>query len=171
MKREKITKRDRLFVGALCLAGLASSSALADSINFQQVQALTFPTIALSGSGNVNLTVSPLNSSTSGTGQVIGGTASRGQYALSLVQAGGGKSVSLSLDVSGANTGNAGLTLDSFRGLYNGSSIASFPSSTLPLPAKHPANTPLYLGATITAAPSVAAGTYNASFSITIFIQ
>jgi len=153
----------------LGLVGVASTHASAQSINIQEVQSLTFPTIAISQGGSVNLNVSPLNSATSGSGQVIGGMASRGQYALSLTP--GGTPISISINISGVNTGNTGLTLDTFSGLYKGQSISSFPSSTLSLPATSPANTPLYLGATVTAAPSVAPGTYSATFSITVFVQ
>ena len=140
----------------------------ATSITISETQALSFPMIGLPSSGTTNLTVSPLNSSTSGSGQIISGTASRGAYSLSAKGSGG---VSISLSIDGVSTGNAGLTLGSFRGLYNGQSIDSFPSSTLPLPASHPASTPLYVGATVTANSSVAAGAYTGGFDITVFVQ
>ncbi len=141
-----------------------------EGVNFTESQKLTFPTMGLPASGgSVNLTISPLNSSTSGSAQIISGVASRGQYALSLSP--GGNPVSISIDITGVTTGNAGLTLDNFRGFYGSQTIDSFPSPTLPLPPRSPASTPLYIGARATANSAVTPGTYNASFSVTIFIQ
>ncbi|MDD5586227.1 MAG: DUF4402 domain-containing protein [Alphaproteobacteria bacterium] len=164
------TRKYCLFVLALVLAGFAYSRAMADSININEIQTLTFPTLGLpSGGGSVNLSISPLNSSTSGTAQILRGSASRGQYALSLVQ--DGSPISISIDISGVNSGGAGLTLDNFRGFYNSQTIDSFPSSTLALPAVSPASTPLYIGARITANSTVTPGAYNGGFTITVFIQ
>jgi len=147
-----------------------SPQTFAQSISIQEIQALTYPTLAISpAGGSINLSISPLNSTTSGNAEIISGTASRGQYALSLGS--GGTPVSISIDISDVNTGNSGLTLDSFSGFYSGQMINSFPSSTLPLPALSPANTPLYLGATVTASPLVPSGTYVVSFTITVFVQ
>jgi hypothetical protein len=162
------TNRYCLFVVALCFAGLVPSRTSAQSINISQVQALTFPTLAVP-SGSVNLSINPLNSSTSGTAQILKGMASRGQYALSLDS--GGTPISISIDISGVNSGNAGLTFDNFRGFYSGQTIDGFPSSTLPLPAISPASTPLYIGARVTANSNVTPGTYNGDFTITIFVQ
>ena len=165
-----MAKRYGLFVLAFCLVGLMSSHILAQSLSIRETQTLTFPTIGVaSGGGSSYLSISPLNSSTSGNGQIISGIASRGQYNLSLTA--GGTPLSISIDISGVNTGNAGLTLDNFRGFYAGQVIDSFPSSTLPLPATAPGATPLYLGAKVTANPSVTPGNYSASFSITVFVQ
>jgi hypothetical protein len=163
-------KLSRLFALTLCLTGMTVSHASAQSISIQEVQTLTFPKLAITrGGGSINLNISPLNSATSGNAQIVGGMASRGQYALSLGE--GGTPISISVDISNVATGNPGLTLDHFSGLYSGQLISSFPSSTVPLPATSPANTPLYLGATVTAASSVAPGKYNATFSITVFVQ
>jgi hypothetical protein len=163
-----MAKRYSLFVLVLGLAASLASCALAQSINITPVQTLTFPTLAIP-SGSVNLTVSALNSGTSGTGQVIGGMASRGQYALSLVS--GGTPVSISIDISGVSTSNPNLTLSQFSGFYKGQSIVSFPSSTLSLPATSPSATPLYIGATETATAALTPGSYSATFSITVFVQ
>ena len=127
-----------LWLLTLCILWGVPFVAWAQGINIQEVQALTFPTLALS-SGTIQLTVSPLNSGTSGTGQIIGGTVSRGQYALSLTP--GGSPLSISLNISAASTGNPNLTLDHFSGFYKGQLISSFPSSTLSLPATSPAST------------------------------
>lgn len=144
--------------------------AFAQSISIQEIHTLTFPTMAISvGGGSVNLSISPLNSATSGSAEIISGTASRGEYDLSLGS--GGSPVSISVDISDVNTGNSSLTLDHFSGFYKGQVISSFPSSTLPLPALSPSSTPLYLGATVTALPSLPSGTYTASFTITVFVQ
>lgn len=152
----------------LLVIGLAPFSAYGQSINITETQPLTFPTLATTNS-SVNFTINPLNSSTSGSAQVIAGVAQRGQYALALTQ--GGSPVSISVDISSVTTGNAGLTLAGFQGYYKGQLISSFPSPTLPLPATSPSSTPLYLGATLTANSTVSAGTYTGSFSITVFVQ
>jgi len=143
--------------------------ALAQGINIKEVQTLTFPMIGLPSGGVSSLSINPLNSATSGSAPIISGMASRGQYAISLIP--GGAPISISIDISSADTGNAGLTLDTFRGFYAGQTIYPFPSSTLPLPATSPSNTPLYLGAKVTANSTVHAGTYKANFSITVFVQ
>ncbi|MDX9690324.1 MAG: DUF4402 domain-containing protein [Alphaproteobacteria bacterium] len=139
----------------------------AASISLVQTQRLTFPTLAIPSSSS-SLTINPLNSATSGTAQIISGTASRGVYDLSMI---GGGSVSISLDISVTNAGTSGVTLGAFTGLYQSTTISSFPSSTLPLPSKKPATTPLYLGATLTANSSVAKGSYAGSIDIIIFVQ
>ncbi len=159
-----------VLVFALIIVGLYTTTASAQSISITPVQTLTFPILARPTSGNTtNLSISPLNSTTSGTGTIVGGAATRGQYTISITS--GGSPVSISLDITGITTGNAGLTLDTFRGFYAGQTISSFPSSTLPLPATTPSNTPLYLGAKVTADSTVASGSYSASFSITVFLQ
>ena len=157
-----------IFVAVLCATLLVGAPARAQSVNIQEVQSLTFPTLATTG-GTVNYTISPLNSSGSGTAQVISGVPTRGQYALSLTS--GGSPVSISLDISGINTGSTGLTLDSFQGYYKGTAISSFPSPTLPLPSTSPSTSTLYLGARAIANSTVKAGAYNGSFSITVFVQ
>ena len=165
-----ITGRYGLFVLGLSVVFFAPAVASAGSINIQEVSTLTFPNIGIySGGGSVNLSVSPLNSATSGNGQIISGNASRGQYALSITS--GSSPISISIDISNVNTGNSGLTLDSFRGFYMGQTINSFPSSTLAVPATAPASTPFYLGAKVTASPLVEPGNYSASFSMTVFVQ
>jgi hypothetical protein len=153
---------------AFCCIVAVPASLFAQSIDIQPSQTLTFPTLAtVTSGGSVNLSVSPLNSSTSGTAQIVKGMASRGQYAVSISS--GGTPVSISLDISGVST-DSGLTLDNFSGFYQGQQI-SFPSPTLPLPATSPASTPLYVGAKLTADSTVASGSHNASFTITVFVQ
>ncbi len=160
----------RFFVFAALAPFLAPHGALADDgITITEAQTLTFPKMGVPTQGSVNLSVSPLNSVTSGTAEIISGTASRGQYNLSIAPE--GDPVSISIDISGVDTGHSGLTLDNFKGYYANQTIDSFPSATLPLPQTAPASTPLYLGARLTANASVVHGTYNAGFSITVFIQ
>lgn len=159
------------FLPFICLCFLcwtAPQAFAATSITISETQSLTFPTVGIPSGGTANLAISPLNSLTSGSGQIISGMASRGAYPLSSQGEGG---LSISIDISGIDTGNAGLTLDNFRGFYNGQMINSFPSSTLPLPSTQPSSTPLYLGATVTANASVSAGNYAGSFTITVFVQ
>ncbi len=140
-----------------------------EGVTITEAQTLTFPKIGVPSQGSVNLSISPLNSSISGTAQIISGSANRGQYNLSLSP--GGNPTSISIDITGINSGNAGLTLNNFRGYYQSQTVNSFPSPTLPLPAKSPATTPLYLGATLTANPTVPTGNHTANFSITVFTQ
>jgi hypothetical protein len=157
------------FIASLSfLLAMPTKTAWAQSISIQETQSLTYPTLATTSS-SVNFTINPLNSSTSGNAQVIAGVASRGQYTLSLTS--GGNPVSISIDISNVSTGSAGLTLNNFTGYYKSTMIASFPSSTLSLPALSPSSTPLYIGATLTANSTVTVGTYNGSFSITVFVQ
>lgn len=150
------------------VCGFGNQVWAAATVTLTQTQKLTFPTLVIPSSGTINLTISQLNSSTSGTGQIIAGTARRGAYNLS---SSGGGSTSITISISGITTSHAGLTMSAFRGLYNTTTINSFPSTTLPLPAKRPKTTPLYLGSTITANSSVTPGLHTASFTVTIFIQ
>jgi hypothetical protein len=150
--------------------GLVPVQAQAQSISIKVTTQLTFPTIATPSPGNTaTLTVSPLNSTTSGTGQILRGAAARGQYAISL--GGGGSPVSITVDITGITTGKAGLTLSNFKGFYKNVTINSFPSPTLALPAKSPSSTPLYIGATETATSAVTAGNYVGSFTLTVLVQ
>jgi len=159
----------RRLLDVFILGGYLVSPAYADTINFTQVQPLTFPTLALPVAGETkSLSISALNSSTSGNAQIIGGTAWRGEYSLSMNKK--GNAIAISIDVTDINTGNAWLMLHNFTGLYSSMNISSFPSSTLPLPDGKPATTPLYLGATVTANSGLTPGQYTASFSITIFV-
>jgi len=138
-------------------------------ISITEAQALTFPTIGIPSSGSVYLAVSSLNSSTSGTAQIIAGAANRGAYALSAHGEGG---ISISIDISVTNAGTSGVTLNAFEGLYDANTtIGTFPSSTLPLPAKKPATTPLYIGAILTADSTVQTGSYTGAFDIIVFVQ
>lgn len=141
----------------------------AQSVSISVAQNLSFPTIAIPQSGTTALAVSALNSSTSGTATVLFGTASRGEYDLSVNH--GGSAISASVDITNVSVSNPNVTLTNFTGFYNNTTISSFPSPTLPLPSQSPSFTPLYLGATIGASPSVTPGSYTASFTITVTIQ
>ena len=141
----------------------------AQSVSITVAQNLNFPAVAIPQSGSAALTVSALNSSTSGTATVLYGTASRGQYNLSVNHS--GSAISASVNITGVSVSNPNVTLTSFTGFYNNTVISSFPSPTLPLPATSPATTPLYLGATVSATPAVTPGSYTANFTITITIQ
>jgi hypothetical protein len=163
----KRTRRYCLFALTLCFATMASLSARAQSISIQVNQTLAFPTLATPSGGGVNLSIDPKNSSTSGTAQIISGTALRGQYALSYTP--GGSHTTMSVDISTDSTGNPNLTLDNFNGVYNSQVISSFPSP-LDLPSSSPSSTPLYLGARVTASPPLPSGSYNATFTITISV-
>lgn len=129
---------------------------------------MTFPMIGIPASGSTSLSINAISGATSGTGQIIRGAANRGVYALTAKGKGG---VSISIDITGVSTSHPSLQLASFKGFYNGQSIDSFPSSTLPLPAASPASTPLYLGATVTASSTLPTGTYTTPFDITVFVQ
>jgi len=153
---------------SLVLCCAATSVCAETAITIKETQALTFPTAALPSMGTTFLSINPLNSATSGSGQIVAGMANHGTYALS---SSGSDAVSISINISGINTGHTGLTLDHFRGFYGGQSIDAFPSSTLPLPAAQPASTPLYIGATVTANTSVPEGRYSGAFAITVFVQ
>ncbi len=152
----------------LCFFCLSAEAFAATIISIAETQSLTFPTLAIPSAGTVSLAINPLNSSTSGTAQIISGIASRGTYALSSQGSGG---VSISVDISVTDSGGTGLTLDSFSGFYDSTTINSFPSTTLSVPEKKPATTPLYLGSTITASTSVLPGSYTGYFTITVFVQ
>ncbi len=138
------------------------------TISIVEAGTLTFPTIGIPQSGTSTLAISPMNSSTSGNAEVIYGAASRGVYHLSSEGEGG---VSISIDVAVTNTGTSGASLGTFKGLYGGTSIDSFPSQSLPIPAPKPSSTPLYLGATVSAGPSVHVGSSTGTLAITVFVQ
>lgn len=73
---------------------------------------------------------------------------------------------SLSLDIQNITTGSASLTLSNFTGIYDGTTITSFPVSGLTTPDNN--GLTLYLGATLTYLNSIAEGSYSMSFTIVI---
>jgi hypothetical protein len=145
------------------------SQAFAQSISMTVVHNLNFPAMAIPESGTASLSISPLNSSTSGTATVLYGVASRGQINLSLGQDGG--AVSASIDISEVSTGSPNLELTNFVGLYQGTLINGFPSPTLAPPSESPGISPLYIGATIVANPNLTPGSYVSSFVVNVIVQ
>jgi Domain of unknown function (DUF4402) len=156
-------------LGTLAAVSLCCGCLHAQSISISVAQNLSFPTIAIPQSGTVALSVSALNSSTSGSATILYGAASRGQYNISTD--GQGSAISTSVDITNVSVSDPNVTLTNFNGLYHSMVISEFPSPTLPLPEVSPAYTPLYVGATITAAPGVSPGICTASFVITVTVQ
>ncbi len=150
--------------------GICCGCVHAQTVAISVAQNLSFPTIAIPQSSAVQLTISPLNSSTSGTASILYGTALRGQYNLSDNKK-GGSGVAITVNITGVSVSNPKVTLGSFTGFYSNTQISSFPSPTLQLPAVQPAYTPLYVGATITANPGLTPGICTASFTITVTVQ
>jgi len=156
-----------LLASAVAATELFFGGCYAQSVSLNVAQNLNFPTIAIPQAGTADVSVSALNSLVSGTGTVINGTASRGQFNLTVDQS--GSSVSLVVDITDVSVSDPNVSLGSFTGLYRGYFISSFPSQTLPLPDAG-ASTPFYLGATLTASPGVQQGPVTATFTIRVTV-
>jgi hypothetical protein len=152
----------------IILAGfLAASPVMAKvNISISETTRMNWGTVGIPSSGSQYLTLSPSNSSVTGTGHVLLGTPSRGVYNIRGV---GGGSTSITIDISNVSTGSSYLTLDSFTGIYSSVNINSFPSPTLPLPS--PSGTPLYLGARATMTSSLSPGALHPTFDVVVIVQ
>lgn len=161
-------KRSGTFWAGLSMAAaFCSAGAQAQSVSISIVQSLNFPTTAIPQQGTADVTVSALNSSTSGSATILYGAASRGQFNLSVDQS--GSPISLTVDITDVSVSDPNVTLGNFTGLYRGNFIGSFPSQALPLPDAGGSDT-FYLGATITAAPGVQQGPVTATFTIRVTV-
>ncbi|MES2906892.1 MAG: DUF4402 domain-containing protein [Pseudomonadota bacterium] len=145
-----------------------SAAFCAESITITEVQQFRFATLAKPGSGSQTLTVPRDGSAPTGTGAILYGTSSRGQY--NIKRTGSGSSTTCTIDIQNISSGNANLTIGSFLGNYNGSNINSFPASGLARPSNGTGTT-LYLGATATYNSSIPKGTYTPSFDIAVTLQ
>lgn len=154
---------------ALFIAVMGPHEVFAQSISISVVQNLNFPTMAIPQSGTASLSISPLNSSTSGSATILYGVASRAQVNLSLVQ--DDNAVSASIDITDVSTSSPNFSLTNFVGFYQSTLINSFPSPTLPPPNVSPGFSALYLGATIVANPNLTSGNYTSSFVVNVIIQ
>jgi len=123
-------------------------------------------TISIPVSGSEYLNLSPANSTTSGTGNVLFGLSSRGEYRLKSSEEGSG---TFTIDIGSISTGSSYLTLDNFRGIYNSTSIDSFPSASFQLPST--SGEILYLGARETVSAGMTPTTLTPTFDIIIIIQ
>jgi hypothetical protein len=164
-------KNPRALLGAavLLVCILFSRNALADfSVALTEVSRLDFGTIGIPPGGSATLTIHPTNSMPTGTATILYGMTNRGQY--KLVLSGTGPETSMTLDISSVSPGSGHLTLANFTGIYNSTSINSFPSGTLPLPATG-AGTVLYLGATATLNAGQSPGNASPSFDIDMILN
>jgi hypothetical protein len=155
-------------IAALGGASLVSPAFCAETVTITEVQQLKFATLAKPSSGSQAKTVPRDGSSPTGTGTILFGTWSRGQYTIK--RGGSGSSSSCTIDIQNISSGNANLTIGTFLGNYNGSNVNSFPASGLARPATG-AGTTLYLGATATYTSAVSIGTLTPSFDIVVTLQ
>ena len=122
-------------VALLCAFGLPLAAYAEDTVTITESTRMDFGTIAIPASGSQYLTLNPINSSISGTGDKLFGIANRGTYSL---KSSGNTSTSITIDVMNVSTNSASVTLDNFTGIYDGGAIANFPSSPLSPAASGP---------------------------------
>jgi hypothetical protein len=147
---------------------LISPAFSVETVTITEVQQLKFATLAKPTSGSQAKTVPRDGSAPTGTGTILFGTWSRGQYTIK--RSGSGSSSSCTIDIQNISSGNANLTIGTFLGNYNGSNVNSFPASGLARPATG-SGTTLFLGATATYNSSIPKGTYAPSFDIVVTLQ
>jgi hypothetical protein len=148
---------------------MVSPARAVESCTITTNAALTFGTLGNPASGSNTYTISASGAAASGTGTLLYGTTSRGQYTLKKTGNGGNFST-ITIDIQNINTGSANVSLGSFRGVYGGAAINSFPASGLAKPGTGQGTT-LYLGATATYNSSVGAGSMTPSFDIVVVYQ
>lgn len=138
----------------------------AQTITITEQTQLNFTILEKPASGSKNITINATTNGVSGTGTVLIGTPTRGQYSVKCT--GAGCNPSATIDINNINSGNANLTISNFTGDYDGSALASFPQSGLAKPTG--GGKTLYLGATATYNSSVPVGTLTPSFDIVVTI-
>jgi hypothetical protein len=169
--QDRLLKKLRAIFGVafFCVCLATPHTAMADfSVALTEVARMDWATIAIPASGSATVILHPSNTTPGGTGTILYGMPNRGQY--KLVLSGTGPETSMTLDISSVNSGSGNLTLSNFTGIYNSTSINSFPSGTLAIPATG-AGTTLYLGATATVTAGQAATTVNPSFDIDMVLN
>lgn len=152
----------------LCLFLLAVSlgARADDTVTISETTRMNFGTIAIPASGTQYLALSPSNSALTGSGDKLFGIPSRGAYRL--VGSGTGLA-SITIDVMNVASNSAALTLDDFKGVYNGNAMANLPSSPQSFPAA--SGTLLYLGARETVSAAMTAGALTPTFDIVVTIN
>jgi hypothetical protein len=150
-----------------CIAapGMARASF---NVTVTEIARMDWGTIGIPAGGSATIILHPNNATPSGTGTIIYGSPSRGQY--KLVLSGSGTETSMTLDISSISSGSGSLALSNFTGIFGATSVPTFPSGTLALPATG-AGTPLYLGATATVTAGQNPASLNPSFDIDIILN
>ncbi len=139
----------------------------AANISITEQVTMDFANLAIPSSGSENLNVPSSGGGATGTGTIVSGTTSRGQYKLKRT---GNNPATINIDIQNITTGSSEITLDSFEGTYNGASIPAFPAGGLPEPGKGQ-GTPLYLGAKVTYSNLVAEGVGSMSFDLVVIFE
>lgn len=140
----------------------------AGTISVTENQPMSFGMLAVPGSGSEYVQLTPNNDSLSGTGTMIGGSASRGIYLLKT--SGVPDSSFVTIDIAAGTTGSPNLQLTHFAGNYDGTNIASFPAGSMPEPGM--AGKLLYLGARASYNNLVGSGTVlNPFFDIMVIFE
>jgi hypothetical protein len=154
----------RIFALCAMLLMLAFPLAVQASLTITELRPLSFGTLLLPG-GSRTITVDCNGGAPSGSAEIVGSDASRGEYMIS-----GDQGQSVTIDIDNISTGNGALTLtkNSFKGRYAGNAISSFPQSSLPDPAQ---GTPLYLGATLEVSSGLSEQSYHLYYDIIISYQ
>jgi hypothetical protein len=156
------------FLGLLICLSAPVPAMAAYNIVLNETARMSWGTLGIPASGSQTVILHPTNATPGGTGSILYGMPNRGQY--TLVLSGSGPETSMTLDISGINSGSGNLVLSNFTGIFGSTSIPGFPSGTLSLPATG-AGTPLYLGATATVMSGQGTGTINPTFDIDLFLN
>lgn len=124
---------------------------------------MDFAVVAIPSSGSEYIEIPRDGGAETGTGTVVSGITSRGEYTIT-----GTGSTTISIDIDSVSTGSSEITLDNFRGVYNNSvNIDSFPATGLANPTS--GGKPLYLGARLTYTSSISDGSnFSPQFDIVV---
>ena len=127
---------------------------------------LDFSTLQQPSSGSVTYTVAPDGTAASGTATVLYGTAVRGQYKATRTGSTTG-CTGTTYDVQSVSSGNAGVTLGTWKGRVTAN--ASLPMTLGTFPAT--TGTTFFIGATATITSSATTGSFAPSYNVVCTIQ
>jgi hypothetical protein len=142
------------------------------NIRVSEISRMSWGMVAIPATGEKYIEISPVNQMMHGNATMMYGAPSRGAYKLSSTgDQGQQRREAITIDIADVSTGSSSLKLDNFRGMYSSMMIEHFPSPTLPLPARAPGGTSLYLGARATVNSAVQPGAYAPTFDIDVIVN
>lgn len=128
-----------------------------------ELQPLDFGVLEIPSGGNRNMVIAPDGSSYSTNGTVLGGSPIRGHYIIA-----GNGTTRITIDV-GNTQAYTGLSLDNFRGEYDGARINNFPRGSLANPGL--SGKDLYVGARLRYTNAVSPIRYQISYDISVVYE
>lgn len=146
-----------LLLGSLVTLPFLSCAA----VTVIETSQLSFGMLEIPVSGVADITIDQDSGMATGSGLLLQGSSSRGQYLLSSTESSG----VMTIDIQNVSTGSSALTLSQFKGRYGNQPINNFPASSLAAPNT---GTTLNVGAKLTYSSAVLEQSYNMHFDIVV---